>query len=617
VVKFFPPAVHRLSRYGARQASIRRHRSLRLLVGGLATAVVACGGSDVDLSPAAGAQHLGTAAGYTKVDHVSKPVLSAEAGPVAVEIGNLPASRIHFAAAREQTESGAPSTAARCSVRLDPDTPHSRELTSFDLPAGKPRWFETVVSSPAIENGKLLLACAASDGSPAAATWAQPLAVPQGESRPAPLIVLVSLDTLRADHVTGFPGARDLSPNLGRLADEGMRVVNATSEGAWTLASHYSLLDSRMYGFPVDEKPLVSLAQALADYGFVTAGLTGGGFMGAAFNYHLGFDHYAEYGTGTDDLPFVLADALPTIQRFEDAPTFLFLHTFAVHEYPPNEIAFHKKHGAFTPFRPKPREVASARRFYAKILRQADADLAPFFDALREISRSRPVLLVVVSDHGEAFAEHRNFRHGFDDHLVTLHDEVTHVPMIVWGPGLVPPGRSSLRPSMLLDVAPSILAAIGATPPTSMRGTNLWPIWSNNGAKDVPPTLGSVSHTKDAWSLRTERAKLIVEMTDRRGKIGAELYDLTNDPGERNDLAAARPDEVAAMRTQLRERLTELGVPVPVAPPVMPRCPHCSWQGREAFWSQALADEAVDGATAPSAVDEETLNRLRDLGYTD
>jgi arylsulfatase A-like enzyme len=552
------------------------------------------------------------------IGRVSKPVLAADVGPVSIDLADLPTSRIHFSAARAEFDPKGEAAAAHCHVQIGLAGSPTEQLLAFELPREEPRWIDAVASSPAIHRGTLFMDCERTDGTRPAVVWARPLAVPQITARAAPLIVLLSLDTLRADHVTGFPGAPDLSPNIGQLADDGLRLLDATAEGTWTLASHYSLLFSRMYGFPVDGKPLTSLAQALADGGFVTAALTGGGFMGAAFNYHLGFDHFAEYGThNDDDLPFVLADVPPIFQRFEDAPTFVFLHTFAVHELPPNEIAWHEEHGHFQVFRPNPQELSHARTFYAGVVRRTDAEIADFFDALREISEIRPVLLVIVSDHGDAFGEHRNFRHGFGDPHVTLHDEVIHVPMIVWGPGLIPPRRSSRTPVMLVDVAPSILAAAGIEPPRSMRGANLWPLWSKSGSGAPPLSLGSVSHTKGAWSLRTAKAKLIVEMTRRRGGKGFELYDLESDPGERDNLSGARPREVAAMRAQLRQRLSELGVPLPPKDTAFPTCRHCSWQERETFWRLALEDEAVPGATAPGAVDEETLQRLRELGYAE
>ena len=81
---------------------------------------------------------------------------------------------------------------------------------------------------------------------------------------------------------------------------------------------------------------------------------------------------------------------------------------------------------------------------------------------------------------------------------------------------------------MLVDIAPSILAAARREAPRSMRGTNLWPLWSNDRASEVQPTLGSVSHTEGAWSLRTERAKLIVEMTRRREDLLMGMLPLLN-----------------------------------------------------------------------------------------
>ena len=87
--------------------------------------------------------------------------------------------------------------------------------------------------------------------------------------------------------------------------------------------------------------------------------------------------------------------------------------------------------------------------------------------------------------------------------------------------------------------------------------------------------------------------------------------------GERANLAAARPRDVAAMREQLRQRLSELGVPLPEDGSVLPTCPLCAWRDRETFWRLALEDESAPGATAPTAVDDETLQRLRDLGYAD
>jgi hypothetical protein len=587
-----------------------------------AMALAGCGpeagrAPQVSLEPRAPAVHLGATAGYAKIGLISKTVL-ATANDSTLQLAELPAGSLHFAAAHHTSDPDDERSAASCSIELRRGSSPHAPIARIELPAGSARWVEAIAEVPAVAKGQLRFACARADGTPAEAVWARPIAVPQRSEAAAPLIVLISLDTLRADYVDGFGGKLGLTPHLGALANEGLRLQNATSEGAWTLASHFALLFSRLYGFPVDRKPLTSLAQTLADEGFVTAGLTGGGFMGAAFNYHLGFDHYAEYNTAADDLPLVLADALPTIERFTNAPTFLFLHTFSVHEMPPNEIEWHEKSGIFSVFRPNAEQIASARDFYTKVVHRSDAELASFFDELRTIAAIRPVLVVIISDHGEAFGEHRNFRHGFGDRHVTLHDEVIRVPIIVWGPGLVAPGRSSDVPTMLADVAPSILAAVGAAAPASMVGSDYWPLWSRDEAPAPDPDRGGVSHTDGVWSFRNDRAKLIVEMTQRGGRRkGFELYDLANDPGEQRNLVRERPQQVTKMRASLRRRLDALGVPVPANASGLPRCGHCSWQDRDSFWQVALEDSAVDGATTPGEVDEDTLQRLRDLGYTD
>ncbi len=598
-------------------------RLAKTLSAAVAALTMACGNAPAPVDPEAlhpseGIRRLGEAVGYKKVGGVSKAIVAGDAS-VVFELEVPSPSRIHLAAARaddEPTDGAAP---VRCTARISRADGSKEDLALLELPAGELRWVDAIGSLDASEQGTLILACANADGGPQPVIWAQPLVVPQQASGSAPpLIVLISLDTLRADYVTGFGGAPDSTPNIGKLADEGLRHLDATSEGTWTLASHYSLLFSRMYGFPVRDKPLTSLAQALSDAGFVSIALTGGGFVGSVFNDHLGFDHFAEYNTAaSDDLPFVLADALPAIRRFENNPTFFFLHTFAVHESPPSEVAWHEKHGALRTFRPDARAVETAREFYAQIVKQADDDLAPLLEELRSINKTRPVLLVIISDHGEAFGEHRNFRHGFGDRHVTLHDEVVRIPIIVWGPALIAPGQSSRRPTMLVDIAPSILAAAGVAIPHSMRGSNLWPLWSSDGVQGTKPTLGSVSHTQGAWSLRTEEAKLIARMSGRQGGAGSSLYDLKDDPGEQKDVAAARPGQVAAMQAALRERLLELDVPIPDSDPLLPKCQQCGWQQRQAFWQQALEQQAPQGATIPEEIDEETFQRLKALGYID
>lgn len=582
---------------------------LRRIAGWACLALLACS-SEPTPEPRHEVRRLGRAEGYAKLAGTSKRVLSPGLeGPLPVT--DLPGGGLWLAAALPDAEA-ADGTVA-CDARLAEDGEPTQALASLEVVPGQARWVEAFAPVPGVWNAGLTLACAR-DGEPVtSAVWAQPLVTPADTGDPEPLIVLFSIDTLRADRVTGFGAPPDLTPHLARLGAEGMRFTATSSEGTWTGASHYSMLFSRIYGFPTpaQDKPVVPLAQALSDAGFATLGLTGGGFVGAAFNFQRGFDHYVEYGTGEDALPRLLDDALGWFERLAEAPAFFFLHTYAVHRSPPEEVSWHERHGPFATFRPTPEQIEVARAYYERMVREADAEIGPFLDRLREIAARRPVLLVVVSDHGEAFGEHLNYRHGASGGTVTLHDEVTRVPLIVWGPGLVHAGRVSARPVMLSDLAPSLLAAVGAPRPKSMRGTNLWPLWSvrSERAAAVPQTLGSVSLTPGSWSLRESGRKFIGRpVAVERPKT--ELYDLTADPGERDDRSEADADAARKMRGKLLLRLGELGLwEEGMGYPV---CPLCRVSDAHAFWSSALGEETLEAAPE---IDEETRQRLRDLGY--
>jgi arylsulfatase A-like enzyme len=184
----------------------------------------------------------------------------------------------------------------------------------------------------------------------------------------------MSLDTLRADHVSGFGAAPGATPALERIGREGMRFTESMAEGTWTIPSHFALLYGRLYGFPPARPPLRGLAQLLADDGWATAAFTGGGYVGAYFRFHLGFDRFAEYDASRDggsdirSLPEVLADAERWIAQFAAAPSAVFIHTYAVHELTPEEMRWLEEH-PLEQFEPSPawmdaRRAASTRTWY-------------------------------------------------------------------------------------------------------------------------------------------------------------------------------------------------------------------------------------------------------------
>jgi arylsulfatase A-like enzyme len=227
-------------------------------------------------------------------------------------------------------------------------------------------------------------------------------------------------------------------------------------------------------------------------------------------------------------------------------------------------------------------------------------------------------LVLVTSDHGEAFGEHTNFRHGWGQPSIRLHDELIRVPVIAWNPRGIPGRRISRRPVMLSDIAPSLLSSHRITQPPSMLGTDLSALWAgaaegaSSGLPHARNPARSVSHTQAYWSLRDANHKLIVHMGEN-GTDTFELYDLWRDPGEHSDVAAQRPLLVGRLRDELLAVLPQLDIAVVEGGKAAPRCPLCEWSDITAFWDHELADASAPveaGDLAPEAAE-----RLRALGY--
>ena len=563
-------------------------------------------------------RRLGASAGYVTIGSVTRPVLVAEpTGSAKIGLDGVPAGELHLAAG---IAPDGPPVPARVECEVSVTGSRRRAIATLRLEGGSNTWSVAAAPLEPTRGERLAMDCVAARGVRPRIVWAQPLLVPTPQATAAPLIVVISLDTLRADHVSGFGAAPGATPALERLGREGLVFTQTAAEATWTVPSHFSLFYGRLYGFPPASPPARGLAQLLADHGYVTAAFTGGGFVGAYFRFHLGFDHFAEYdarrfgGSDVRALPTVLSDARAWMEWFDGAPLFLFVHTYAVHELTKDEIDWAAHHslglgpGVFVP---TSAQIANARDLYGRLVGQTDRLLEPFLATLRDVARRRPVLLVVLSDHGEAFGEHGNFRHGDEGPRVTLHDEIVRVPIIVWGPSQVAAGAVSARPTMLSDVAPSILAAAGVPAASTMTGRNLWEVWSG-AVSPEPPRQPSVSHGARGWALRSSSYKLIFEQSPGAPRH-VELYALKGDPRERHNLAAGHPRAVAALTRRLSRRITSLtGAVAPAGAP--PACPLCRYDEMAAFWDQTVS------ATPPKAepgVDAATRERLRALGYTD
>ena len=303
---------------------------------------------------------------------------------------------------------------------------------------------------------------------------------------PRPDVVLVVIDTLRADHLSAYGYRRPTSPRLDRLAREGALFLQSYSASTWTLPSTASLLT----GLPPDRhgarggvdalaEAAVTLAEELRDLGYRTAAITDGGFVDPQWGFGQGFDRYEttpRRDRGQQRVRQGAAAALRLLEENRHAPLFLLFHTYETHQPYLNREGFGdpflQEIGAQTapasaagaretgvevgPWtRLGERELARAVALYDGEIRRVDHYLGQLLDRLE--ARGRPTAVLVTSDHGEEFQEHGGLEHFWGK----VFDENVRVPLILKAPG-APAGRRSEAPVSGLDVMPTLLALAGA-----------------------------------------------------------------------------------------------------------------------------------------------------------
>jgi tetratricopeptide (TPR) repeat protein len=386
-------------------------------------------------------------------------------------------------------------------------------------------------------------------------------------------VLLITIDTLRADRVGAYGGPAGVTPTLDRLASEGLRFETTYTHVPLTLPSHAALMtgayphvngvrDNGSFRFD-GKRP--TLANTLKAAGYHTAAFVGSFVLDARFGLNAGFDLYDDrYGSrpsGADlsqverTADAVLAPALRWIAAIE-TPWFAWVHLYDPHEpYAPPE-----------PFRSR-----FASDPYAGEIAFADARLGAALDELTGRGRLTNTLVIVAADHGESLGEHEERTHGLFGYDATL-----RVPLILWATDVLRPGVVR-GPAQLVDVMPTVLELIGA-PGEVASGRSLWPF-----ARDGRPvTDAGVYFEALNASLTRHWAPLTGVVAGGLKFIDLpipELYDLAADPAERTNLYGERKDAAA----QLARRLADIragGLP-----------------------------------PTPAAVDRETELRLRSLGY--
>lgn len=353
-------------------------------------------------------------------------------------------------------------------------------------------------------------------------------------------IVLVTIDTLRADHVGCYGDAQAGTPTLDGLATHGVRFQTAISAAPLTLPSHTTILtglDPPQHGVRDNgtfrlAPGIPTLATHLKKQGFATAAFVSAYVLDHQFGLAQGFDVYGDHlglnaVNGSPVVPHRRGDATVdrALQWVRSAPDRFFLW---VHLYDP--------HAPYAP--PEPFATRFATHPYDGEIAFADEQLGRLLRGIR--SRwSSGTLVAVTADHGESLGEHDE-----DTHAFTLYDATQHVPLLIEGPG-VPAGRVVRGPVGLSRIAATLLDLAGLPPLPGHVGTSLVPAIRSGDAGDQPAYMETLATQLDmGWS------PLLGVRTRRFAYIKAprpELYDVSKDPHELHNIVDRFPKRAAAL----------------------------------------------------------------------
>ncbi len=455
-------------------------------------------------------------------------------------------------------------------------------------------------------------------------------------------ILLITIDTLRADHLSAYGYPRATSPVLDQLAAEGVRFDRPAVQWPKTGPSFASIFTStypkdngivRQIGIPVPDE-FAMLAEQLKAAGYTTAAVVSNGALGTEFNFHQGFDHYVQTWKveGVEGDPntatIVTNEALALAEKLEpEGPFFLWVHYLDPHfpYTPPPEYSdlfqgdehFDTSEQINVDYTKPKRQMASIG--YEKVLdgredlafykarydaeiRYTDTEIGRLLESLRGSGHLDRTIIAVTADHGESLGEH----YYYFDHGRFSFQTCLRVPLIVNYPGVIEP-RVDYQPVQLLDLAPTLLEFAGVELGEGgswMQGSSFSDrlLGGDPAAGDDQPeprlAFSEAGYAQnDNWQkvVQDDKYKLVlVRGKHLRRWFGADegdqwiMYDLDEDPGETTNIARDLPNDAR----RLQEALV-------------------AWMNAEPF------DVGAQSTGEQGEMDEETRKQLEALGYLD
>ena len=461
-------------------------------------------------------------------------------------------------------------------------------------------------------------------------------------------VVLVVIDTLRADHLGAYGYARETSPRLDAFAADATLFENAVSPSPWTLPALATIMTSLYPSIHGADTPSplgdtrwlfdetfapasalddsrTTLAEILRADGFATAGFVEGSFPAAVFGVGQGFDVYRD--NDTPGVRFDVESLLEWLDEEQPERFFIYLHTVEVHSpYLPIEMQpLFEARNPDAPIAYYEQALEEERERFLSIdfdpgyTGRFDGDAGSIWSMVqgrRRGSHRDLEHIIALYDRGIAYTDYwmgqlfdglaarglydetllivtsdhgdEFLEHGGVEHSRTYFEEMLRVPLIVRDPR---EGRGEWVPDQvgLVDILPTVLDVLGVENDGKIQGRSLRPFLRGE-ALPARTEWGEASQVAGLRALRTNRWKYVHRAGPDGTLRGEELYDLVSDPGEQTNRCAAAPDSCAPFRERLIARDAEL---------------------------DALAEELALPTPEPAELDAETRDRLRELGYAE
>ncbi len=436
--------------------------------------------------------------------------------------------------------------------------------------------------------------------------WVNPLFREKQNKKLKINVILISMDTLRADHLGCYGYTRNTSPNLDAIARESVLFKQVISQAPYTVSSHMSMLTSLYPSFHkvnlIQESTMNpkinTLAELLYNNGYRTWAIVGGGQVSSDYGFSEGFETYIEFTSPHRDVWRKIQETIGFIEKEKANNFFVFIHSYKPHApynpIPPFDTMFDPEYdgpvsGSIEQIEAinsgeievTPDDIAHLMALYDGDIREMDDQIVELYDYLKKEGLDRRTLVVFTSDHGEEFGEHGKV--GVHSH--TVYDELLRVPLILRLPDKLPPGTTWEDQVRSIDILPTIFDLIGIDlKETPIQGESLLPLIKKRqeGTNRHAFSERLAADGNHYRSLRTPQFKYIMQDNKKKGIVDHFYYDLTDDPREQNSLKLS-PDKLREMFNQILFLVEE--------------------------------GKKVDTFQRGKKIDEDTLETLKALGY--